>query len=520
MTDDTIMTMLKRGSLGLLVAWIATVASLDAAGEPSLALAVKNRDEAAATALLQQRADVNLALPDGATALHWAVHWNDPIMVGRLIRAGANVNAANRFGATPLWMACSEGNNAMVEALVTAGADATIPALGGEPVLMTAAQAGSVPAVKALLAYGADVNATEPRHGQTALMWAVGGRDTYPDVARVLLEHGADVTVRSDGGMTPLLFAVRQGDLEAVRLLVTAGADVNDRAVLPDGRPMAIFGDSQWSMPSADTSSALTLAVTNGHYEIATVLLENGAGPNVANAPFPYRTPPNISISREALKPGFASLHALVARRTRRAEPGSLEAIKTMIAHGADVNARTPSVKAPVPSQLNPQPIITWVQVGGITPFWIAANALDIEAMRLLVENGADPKLKNMEDTTPLMVAAGLGIKSRGPSGGLGRRADWNVDALRLLLELGNDVNAVNVHGQTALHAAAFAAAHPAVQFLFDHGARTDLKDEMGRTPLDVAHDNLRVEYRPALQRHKPEDIQATIDLLETLSQR
>ena len=132
----------------------------------------------------------------------------------------------------------------------------------------------------------------------------------------------------------------------------------------------------------------------------------------------------------------------------------------------------------------------------------------------------AEAKLKNMEDTTPLMVAAGLGIKSRGPSGGLGRRADWDVDALTLLLEWGNDVNAVNVHGQTALHAAAFAAAHPAVQFLFDHGARTDLKDEMGRTPLDVAHDNLRVEYRPALQRHKPEDIQATIDLLETLSQR
>ena len=108
------MTMLKRGSLGLLVAWIAAVATLGAAGEPSLALAVKNRDEAAATALLQQRADVNLALPDGATALHWAVHWNDPTMVDRLIRAGANVNAANRFGATPLWMACSEGNSAMV----------------------------------------------------------------------------------------------------------------------------------------------------------------------------------------------------------------------------------------------------------------------------------------------------------------------------------------------------------------------------------------------------------------------
>lgn len=513
------MTMLKTGTLGVLVACTA-LASLGAAGEPSLALAVKNRDKAAALALLEQGADVNLALPDGATAVLWAVHWNDAAMVDLLVRAGANVNAANRFGATPLWMASTEGNAAMVEALLSAGADATMSALGGEPVLMTAARTGNVPALKALLAYGADVNATEARHGQTALMWAVGGRDTYPEAARVLIEHGADVTIRSDGGLTALLFAVRQGNLEAVRLLVNAGADVNDRAVTPDGRPMAIFGDSQWSLPSADTSSALTLAVTNGHYEIATFLLESGADSNVQNAPFPYRTRPNISIRGEALKPGFGSLHALVARRARVAEPGSLEAMETMIAHGADVDARTPSVKAPAITQLNPQPAITWVEVGGITPFWIAANALDLEAMRLLVEHGATPTLKNMEETTPLMVAAGLGIKTRGPTGGLGRRADWDVEALDLLLEWGNDINAVNVHGQTALHAAAFAAAHPAVQFLVDHGARTDLKDSMGRTPLDVAHDNLRVEYRPSLQNHKPEDVQATIDLLEKLSRR
>lgn len=510
--------MRTKVSLGWLVAWLLTAGNLQAAGVPSLALAVKDRDQSAVAALLQQRADVNVPLPDGATALHWAVYWNDPKTVERLVRAGANVNARNRFGATPLWMACSEGNGALVEALVKAGADTKAPALGGEPVLMTAARAGSVEAVKTLLAHGADVNAAEPRHGQTALMWAVGGRDTHPDVAGLLLEHGADVSVRSDGGMTALLFAVRQGDLASARLLVKAGANVNDRAVPPDGRPMAIFGDSQWSMPSADTSSALTLAVTNGHYDIATLLLESGANPNVANKPFPYRTRPNISINGEALKPGFTALHALVAHRGRRADPGSLEAMKAMIAHGADVNARTPSVRAPVPSQLNPQPIITWVQVAGVTPFWIAANALDVEAMRMLVESGADPTLKSMENTTPLMVAAGLGIKSRGPSGGLGRRALCDLDALRQLLDWGNDVNAANEHGQTALHAAAFAAAHKAVQFLVDHGARTGVKDEMGRTPLDVARDNLRVEYRPALQNHNPEDVQATIELLEKLS--
>jgi len=505
-------------AVGIALLWVGATA-LAAADGPRVAQAAKAHDATALAALLKGGADVNQPLPDGATALHWAVYWNDAALAERLLRAGAHVDARNRYGTTPLWMACSEGNAPMVTLLLKSGADAKAAALDGEPVIMTAALSGSVESVEALIAHGADVNAKEVRQGQTALMWAIGARESYPAITRVLLAHGADVKVRSAGGLTPLLFAARQGDLEATRMLIAAGADVNDKAVAPIG-PMALFGDGQWSFPSADTSTAMTLAIINGHFEVARALLEHGADPNLSSDAFPYRTRPNISVNGEALKPGLTALHAVMVRRGKRAEPGSLELLKAMVARGGQVNAKTPSVKAPVPTQLNPQPVITWVQAGGVTPFWIAANALDVDAMKLLVELGADPKAKSMEDTTPLMVAAGLGIKSRGPSGGFGRRADWDVEALRLLLDWGNDINAVNIHGQTALHGAAFAAAKPAVQFLKERGARLDLKDSMGRTPLTVAHDNLRVEYRPALQNHTPEDIKATIDYLESLSRQ
>ncbi len=491
--------------------------------DSGIAAAVKDRDQAALRLLLEQRVDVNQPLADGATALHWAVYWNDLNTVDLLLRAGANVNASNRYGATPLWMASTEGNAGMVETLLTAGANPRLQALGGEPVLMTAARAGSLEAVRALLAHGADVNTREVRHGQTALMAAAGGRDPHPEIVQALLEHGADVNVRANGGLTPLLFAVRQGDLESARLLVKAGANVNEQATPPDGRHMEIFSDVSWSYPHADTSSALTIAISNGYYELATFLLDSGANPNVASEPYPYRTRPNHTLARAALKPGITPLHALMVRRAsavgRSQDEDTLAFMKAMIAHGADVNAKTPSVRAPAIQQPNPQPAITWVEAGGITPFWIAANTLDIEAMRLLVSAGADPRLASMENTTPLMVAAGLGKKTRGPSSGLGRRDDSDViEVLTLLLEWGNYINAANEHGQTALHGAAFTVAHRTVQFLVDHGARTDLKDVMGRRPLEVANDSLKVEYRPSLQSHDPADVKQTIVLLQKLT--
>ncbi|MGE4054593.1 MAG: ankyrin repeat domain-containing protein [Vicinamibacterales bacterium] len=491
-------------------------------GSP-IAMAVKDRDHAALRLLIDQRVDVNQPMADGATALHWAVYQDDVDTVRLLIGAGANVNAANRYGATPLWMASSEGNAGLVEVLLNAGANPHAAALGGEPVLLAAARAGSLEAVKAILERGPDVNAKEARHGQTALMVAAGGREPHPEIVQVLLEYGADVNVRAAAGLTPLLFAVRQGDLASTQLLVKAGANVNEQATPPNGAHMEIFSDQSWSYPHADTSSALTIAVNNGYYELAAFLLESGANPNVAGDPYPYRTRPNHTLARESLKPGLTSLHALMVRRAsaagRNEDDQTLALIKAMIEHGADVNAKTPSVRAPEIQQPNPQPAITWVEAGGITPFWIAANTLDIEAMKLLVASGADPRLASMEQTTPLMVAAGLGTRTRGPSSGLGRREGTDVnEVVKLLLEWGNDINAANEHGQTALHGAAFAVAHRTVQFLVDNGARTDLVDVMGRRPLEVAKDSLRVEYRPSLQNHDPADVEQTIALLEQLT--
>ena len=513
----------RRALTARLVAALALVPVLAGSGlaEPAsaaLATAVKQRDRANAQALLKTGVDVNQALPDGSTAIHWAVRWNDATLVEQLVRAGARVDAANRAGATPLWMACASGSPDVAEVLLRGGADSRARALGGEPVLMTAVRSGSLDIVRALLTRGADVNAAEPRLGQTALMWAVGGRKTYPAITRELLSHGANVHARSAGGLTPLLFAVREGDADSVAALIKAGANVNDRAMLADGGKIGIYGDGQWTTPSVDGSSALTVAITNGHVPIAMRLLEAGADPNVSAEAYPFKNRPNISLNGEALKPGFAALHALVARHTTDPDPAALDLMTAIVARGGDVNRRTAAVKAPTPTQLNPQPIITWVQVGGVTPFWVASNSLDVEAMKALVDLGADPRLASMEQATPLMVAAGLGTRSRGPSGGLPRRGNVNVDALDLLLKWGNDINARNVNGQTALHAAAFAAAHQAVQFLVDHGARTDLRDSMGRTPLDVAKDSLRVEYRPSLQNHDPDDIDKTIALLAKLS--
>lgn len=510
----------RAGRLAVALVLLPMLTGASAAGPASgaLAMAVMHRDGASVEALLKTGADVNQVLADGSTALHWAVRWNDTVLVERLLKAGARVDVANRVGATPLWMACAAGGATVGEVLLKAGADARARALGGEPVLMTAVQSGNLDLVRSLLDRGADVNVPEPRLSQTALMWAVGGRKPYPGIARELLSRGARLAARSAGGLTPLLFAVREGDVAAVDALIEAGADVNDRAMLADGGKIGIFGDGQWTMPAVDGSSALNLALMNGHFEVAKLLLSAGANPNIFAEAYPFKNRPNISLNGEALKPGFAALHALVARHTTDPNPAALDLIKVIAAHGGDLDGRTPAVKAPTPTQLNPQPIITWVQVGDVTPFWVAANALNVEAMKALVDLGANPRLASMEQTTPLMVAAGLGTRSRGPSGGLPRRGNFNLDALDLLLKWGNDINAQNVNGQTALHAAAFAAAHQAVQFLADHGARLDLRDSMGRTPLDVANDNLRVEYRPSLQNHEPEDVEKTIALLKNLT--
>src|SRR5215467_1894803 len=216
-------------SMGVL---FGAVSLLTAAGDTSLAEAVKAQDNAAIRSLLSRRPDVNTPQADGSTALAWAAHWDDLETAGLLIRAGAKVSSANHYGVTPLWEACNNRSAAMVKILAEAGGDASATLPGtGETVLMRCARTGNAAGVQSLLTHGAKVNAKENNKGQTALMWALEER--HPDVAQILIEYGADVHAKTSGGFSPLLFAARQGELVEASLLLEKGAEINE--ITPSG---------------------------------------------------------------------------------------------------------------------------------------------------------------------------------------------------------------------------------------------------------------------------------------------
>ena len=419
-----------------------------AAADLSLVEAVKKGDAMAARALLAQRADVNTAEADGTTALHWAVELNDLDLTVALIRAGARAGAANRLGVTPIHLAATNGNAAMIERLIAAGADANAALPAGETALMTAARTGNADAVQVLVKHGADVNAREGWRGQTALMWAAAENNAA--AIRVLVGAGADIRAKSTSGtFTPLLFAVRGGHVDASRALLDAGADVNER--LSDGM------------------STLVLALYNAHYELAAFLLDRGADPNAAAQ-------------------GWTALHQVAwSRRPNRGFnlPGavptgtldSLELVRRLIAHGADINARL--TKEPRDGNRNMLNRI------GATPYVMAAKTADVPLMRLLLERGANPSLATNDGTTALMAAAGVGVYGPGESPGTHEEA---LEAVKVAYEAGGDVNAVNKDGETALHGAVYrGGAVPVIQFLADKGAALDVANKKKWTPLLAA---------------------------------
>ncbi len=428
---------------GAVVLAIVTVAGAAAADDTArLADAVERGDRALADQLLTQRADVNGRQGDGATALHWAAHWDDVETADRLIDAGADVNAANDYGVTPLWLACVNGNAGMAERLLNGGANANAALASGETVLMQAARTGNARLVKALLARGADVAARESTQKQTALMWAAA--QGHGEVTRVLLENGADAGARSDGGFTPLLFAARSGDIESARALLERGAGLDDAA--PDG------------------STALLVAVASAQEDVAQLLLERGADPNRADGI------------------GYAPLHATVwkpiAKEGLFRSHGSPGLVGALLAHGADPNARI--VKDP---PLVPGSYFFQQGLVGATPYWLAAKAGSVEVMRALATGGADVALANKDGITPLMVASGLG-QGQGP-GSVPERT--LLEAVRTALELGADINAVNRSGQTAAHGAAGVDFDDIIRLLAGRGADLSVTDKRGLTPLGAA---------------------------------
>jgi uncharacterized protein len=454
--------------------WVLMLAAAGfAAASPSTAIvdAARKGDSQAVRGLLQQKAvDVNAPAVDGTTALHWAAERDDPRMVEMLLRAGANARAANRYGVQPLALAAVNGSAAVLELLLNAGADPNPGLSPGETAIMAAARTGKVDALKVLAAHGAAID-TRDAKGQTALMWAAARNNA--DAVRWLVEAGSDINARTNNppkgggrygetstfssppptGFTALLFAVRAGSVDGTRALLDAGANVND--TLSDGE------------------SALVVAAANAHWELAYLLLDRGADPNAAGA-------------------GWNALHQVIHSRRPNLgyTPGpvptgsvdSINVVKKMLARGVNVNARMTKngMKDGQRNRLNRL---------GATAFLLAAKNTDFEVMKVLADAGADARIPSADGTTPLMVAAGLAIWYVGEDGGsLPGQEGEVLDAVKLCVALGNDVNAANAAGETPMHGAAFRGVNPVVEFLVEKGAKLDPRDSRGWTPFTIAN--------------------------------
>jgi ankyrin repeat protein len=438
--------------------------------------AVKQRDLAAVRTLLKSGAKVNVPQGDGATALHWAVYQEDRALVDVLLAAGADVNVPNDLGITPLYLASVSGNAAIVKALLDRGAHIEAASETGVTPLMEAARSGSAETVRVLLARGAQVNAKERDRGQTALMWAVSRR--HPEVVKLLIDRGADIHARTRvrpltvmldqgprrtvktsmqdarqieaGGSTALLFAAQVGDAHSTTLLLAAGANVNDA--------------------SADGKSALVLATFAGHPAVARVLIDAGADVNQAGA-------------------GYGALHAAVLR-------GDVATLRALLAKGADPNAQL-TRGSPVRRFGSQWALPSTMK--GATPLLVAATYLELEIIRELIAAGANQTIALADGTTPFLAAAGAPVAKEARPSDLER---WNVvdndtpqvpraeddvlAATKILLDFGGDVNQVNQAGDSALHAAAAAGMTRVIQLLADSGARLDLSNKSGQTPLDL----------------------------------
>lgn len=453
----------------LLVLALSTVGLLSGA-ETRVVDAVKNHDKEALRALLKEHAGVNAPEADGTSALHWAAHQNDLEAVQLLLKAGANAKATSRYGVTPLSEAATYGSAEVVEALLKAGADPnTLTTERGDTVLMTASRAGNIGAVKALLEHGANVNTKENVRGQTGLMWAAA--EDHPEVVKLLIAHGADPKIRSSdrdttppklmagtpaapiskGGLTALVFAARQGSIESAKALIGAGADINQ-------------GD-------ADGNNPLLIAILNNHDELAQILIDKGADVNAVNKD--GRSPLYTAVDAHDVDWSDRPLVKETDKVT------SLDVIKSLIDHKADVNAQLTAASI-IKKAAQDSPDRT---LGvGATAFMRAARSGDVDVMKLLLDHGADPKLANKDGVTALTVAAGAGYTdaNRGTE-------PQALDAVKLCVSLGLDVNAVTDKGETPMHGAARRGANTIIQYLADKGGKISASNKQGLTPLDLA---------------------------------
>jgi ankyrin repeat protein len=482
---------LRPVAAGLLLTFCAAGIRVSAAGDTRLADAAMRRDVAAVRKLLDDKIDVNAPGADGTPALHWLVRVDDFEDARRLIRAGADASKPNRYGVTPMQLACANGNAQMIALLLEAGADPNVVDKQGETALMSAARVGSVDSVKTLMDHGATIDARDPAFQQTALMVAI--RENHPDVVALLVDRGAQVNVQTrtgdtpswilpnsvpgfghgigivrgglpdrgsrfliPGAMTPLLYAARDGRIESAKVLLAAGAEIEHA--------------------DANGITPLLMAITNNHVDMARFLIDRGA--NVRAVDWYGRTPLWASIELRNMDVDSSTFENGVDRGP------VLDLIKVLLDKGAEVNARMKEVPPIRRQMLRVTGDLSWVDFTGQTPFLRAALAADREVMRLLLAHGADPKTPTFGGTTALMAAAGVNwvvdqTTDEGPAA--------RLEAVKMCFDLGMSVNDANSMGITAVMGAANRGSDDIIAFLVSKGAKLDVKDKEGRTPLNWA---------------------------------
>ena len=542
--------------------WLSTAATV-AAPEASVADAAMGGDLETLRALVEQGADVNARFGDGMTGLHWAARQGNAQIAEFLIGAGADLEATTRIGAhTPLHVASSAGRASVVTALLTAGADANARTTTGATPLHFAAASGSAEAAAALVEHEANVNAAEPQWGQTALMFAAAAGRT--DVVEVLLEAEADAAaaakvvdlvernehdrserrernkhiaelraatmkdapklsetqegsaprqtetgpedrdealrrggepvpldyaalVATHGGLTALLLAAREGHVDTTLALIQGGADINQ-------------------VSAADNTSPMLIAMFNGHFDLAMQLFELDADPSLA--------------SNAGATPLYAALNMHWAPKARHPQPVAymqqeltyLEVMETLLKAGMDPNVRLEKTLWYTTYNRD----LLGVNRAGATPFWRAAHALDIDAMRLLLTYGADPNLATIKvperqrrdgdgDKTdhsglppvpmggpavyPIHAASGVG-HGQGFAGNSHRHVpDGWLPAVKFLVEeLGADVNARDYKGYNSVHHAAARGDNELILYLVSKGADVTTVSRKGQTTADMAN--------------------------------
>lgn len=468
----------------------------------------------ALTALLMCQSAMSQAPSEN---LHWLVEHGDVDAVGRLLDGGADPSAATRLGVTPLYLAAANGQTRLIRMLVAAGADPNAVDSVGETMLMAAVGSGQLDAVQALLELGADVNARDRVYEQTALMFAA--RAGNVEIADALLRAGAEIDAATrvrpepdwvlpnsrpgfsfgvgiirgglpedrgmrpfrSGGMTALLYAAREGHTGMLTRLLDAGADI-DRT-------------------EANEISPLLMAISNNRMDAATLLIERGAA--LEGQDFYGRSPLWSAVNVRNLYLHNQTFEHVVDRGP------VLDLIRLLLDKGVDPNPRT-TESPPVRNQLLATTgTLEWVDFTGQTPFLTAALAGDLTVMHLLLEHGADPLIPTFHGTTPLMAAAGVNwvvsqTYTEGP--------EALLEAVKLCIDLGMDVNAANSMGITAVMGAANRGSDDIIELLVAHGARLDVVDNEGRSPLDWAHGVF-------LATHPAEPKPSSIALIERLMQ-